>query len=101
MPFACLCSTHSCEARSQKKMILGLPAGSERNNSSGATGERLKEACSINQSLTTLGRSVPSLNSPASLQPIKDQCRLDYLAVCAMGPACTLNVISALAEWVP
>lgn len=36
-------------------------AGSERNTASGATGERLREACSINQSLTTLGRVISEL----------------------------------------
>ncbi|CAL5224275.1 g6937 [Coccomyxa viridis] len=36
-------------------------AGSERNKGSGAVGERLKEACSINQSLTTLGRVIKEL----------------------------------------
>ena len=44
-----------------------MDAGSERNKSSGAVGERLKEACSINQSLTTLGRSVPQLAAPCGL----------------------------------
>ena len=39
----------------------GVYAGSERNTASGATGERLREACSINQSLTTLGRVISEL----------------------------------------
>lgn len=38
-----------------------LCAGSERNKASGATGERFREACSINQSLTTLGRVISEL----------------------------------------
>ena len=42
-------------------ICLAWGAGSERNKSSGATGERLKEACSINQSLTTLGRVISEL----------------------------------------
>lgn len=36
-------------------------AGSERNKSSCAAGDRLREACSINQSLTTLGRVMKEL----------------------------------------
>ena len=35
--------------------------GSERQKSSGATGERLKEASSINKSLSTLGHVIMSL----------------------------------------
>ena len=36
-------------------------SGSERNKSSGATGEHFKEACSINGSLTALGRVIMEL----------------------------------------
>ena len=36
-------------------------AGSERNKLSGATGEHFKEACSINKSLTCLGRVIMEL----------------------------------------
>ena len=36
-------------------------AGSERQKASGATGERLKEASSINKSLSTLGHVIMSL----------------------------------------
>ena len=38
-----------------------VTAGSERNKSSGATGEHFKEACSINGSLTALGRVIMEL----------------------------------------
>lgn len=36
-------------------------AGSERANSTGATGQRLKEGANINKSLTTLGKVIASL----------------------------------------
>lgn len=36
-------------------------AGSERANSTGATGQRLKEGANINKSLTTLGKVISAL----------------------------------------
>ena len=36
-------------------------AGSERANSTGATGARLREGSNINKSLTTLGRVIAAL----------------------------------------
>lgn len=36
-------------------------AGSERADSTGATGDRLKEGCAINQSLSALGNVISSL----------------------------------------
>jgi len=36
-------------------------AGSERANSTGATGDRLKEGCAINQSLSALGNVISAL----------------------------------------
>lgn len=36
-------------------------AGSERANSTGATGQRLKEGANINKSLTTLGKVISQL----------------------------------------
>lgn len=36
-------------------------AGSERANSTGATGARLKEGANINKSLTTLGKVIAAL----------------------------------------
>jgi len=48
-------------------------AGSERANSTGATGQRLKEGANINKSLTTLGKVISSLAmaSQASDKPGK------------------------------
>lgn len=45
-------------------------AGSERANSTGATGQRLKEGANINKSLTTLGKVISAL-ALASAAPEK------------------------------
>ena len=42
-------------------VCTNLYAGSERNKLSGATGEHFREACSINKSLTCLGRVIMEL----------------------------------------
>lgn len=44
-------------------------AGSERANSTGATGARLKEGANINKSLTTLGKVISAL-ADASSAPV-------------------------------
>lgn len=41
-------------------------AGSERANSTGATGARLKEGANINKSLTTLGKVISTLADASS-----------------------------------
>ncbi|CAL8468383.1 g7923 [Coccomyxa elongata] len=78
--------------RSSRLNLVDL-AGSERNKSSGATGERLKEACSINQSLTTLGRVISELveaqqaqqqGSPARHIPYRES-RLTFLLQDSLG----------------
>ena len=45
-------------------------AGSERVSRSGASGERLKEACSINKSLSSLGDVFAALASKAKHVPL-------------------------------
>lgn len=47
-------------------------AGSERANSTGATGVRLKEGANINKSLTTLGKVIAGLAEAASADPKKN-----------------------------
>jgi kinesin family member 15 len=44
-------------------------AGSEQQKSSGATGERMREASSINKSLSTLGRVINTLAQHRSARP--------------------------------
>jgi hypothetical protein len=59
-----ICSTTEFE-RSSKVSLVDL-AGSERVNSSGATGDRLKEATNINKSLSTLGDVINALSEKSS-----------------------------------
>ena len=51
------------EAKSEKVSVINLVdlAGSERQDKTGATGQRLKEAVGINQSLTSLGQVISVL----------------------------------------
>jgi len=46
-----------------KQSVMNLVdlAGSEKAGQTGATGDRLKEGCAINQSLTTLGQCISTL----------------------------------------
>ncbi|KAF9498237.1 kinesin-domain-containing protein [Pleurotus eryngii] len=46
-------------------------AGSERANSTGATGQRLKEGANINKSLTTLGKVISALAMASQVDPGK------------------------------
>lgn len=46
-------------------------AGSERANSTGATGQRLKEGANINKSLTTLGKVISALATASDAKPTK------------------------------
>lgn len=68
-------------------------AGSERQRSSGAAGERLREASSINKSLSTLGHVIMSLvDMQRGTQrhiPYRDS-RLTYLLQ-VPGPTCLLS----------
>ncbi len=47
-------------------------AGSERLSKSGATGDRLKETCAINKSLSTLGDVILSLNNGDAHVPFRN-----------------------------
>jgi hypothetical protein len=50
-------------AKTEKFSCINLVdlAGSEKNDKTGATGDRLKEGCAINKSLTTLGQVIKTL----------------------------------------
>ena len=51
------------DRKSQKFSVINLVdlAGSEKAGQTGATGDRLKEGCSINKSLTVLGQCISTL----------------------------------------
>lgn len=53
--------------RTEKFSVINLVdlAGSEKSGQTGATGDRLKEGCAINQSLTTLGTCISVLADKA------------------------------------
>lgn len=52
----------------EKVSVINLVdlAGSEKAGQTGATGDRLKEGCAINQSLTALGQCISILADKAS-----------------------------------
>ncbi|KAI9343186.1 P-loop containing nucleoside triphosphate hydrolase protein [Obelidium mucronatum] len=54
------------QGRKRSKIHLIDLAGSERADSTGATGDRLKEGAQINQSLSALGNVISALTSPMS-----------------------------------
>jgi len=55
-------------------------AGSEKISKTGATGDRLKEGCSINKSLTVLGKVISDLAAKAMgknkrvITPFRESC---------------------------
>jgi hypothetical protein len=60
-------------------------AGSERADSTGATGERLKEGAAINQSLSALGNVINALTSSNRAHvPYRDS-KLTYLLSDSLG----------------
>mmetsp|Transcript_73530 Transcript_73530/g.102102 ORF Transcript_73530/g.102102 Transcript_73530/m.102102 type:complete len:99 (+) Transcript_73530:669-965(+) len=54
--------------KSEKISVINLVdlAGSEKAGQTGATGDRLKEGCAINRSLTVLGQCISALADKAS-----------------------------------
>ncbi|KAI7836017.1 hypothetical protein COHA_010101 [Chlorella ohadii] len=71
------------QVRFAKLNLIDL-AGSERVGKSGATGEQLTEAKSINKSLTTLGRVVTALTERQQHVPYRDS-RLTFLLKESLG----------------
>ncbi|KAL7542988.1 hypothetical protein ACHAWF_007291 [Thalassiosira exigua] len=61
----------SSKVQTSKYTLVDL-AGSERQESTGATGDRLKEASMINNSLLTLGQVVSSLVAKQGVIPYRD-----------------------------
>ena len=54
-------------------------AGSERQESTGATGDRLKEACAINKSLSVLGNVISALAKGSDFVPYRDSVLTKFL----------------------
>ncbi|KAI9353705.1 P-loop containing nucleoside triphosphate hydrolase protein [Obelidium mucronatum] len=78
------------QGRKRSKIHLIDLAGSERADSTGATGDRLKEGAQINQSLSALGNVISALTSPTKGSskpqhiPYRDS-KLTYLLSDSLG----------------
>jgi hypothetical protein len=70
--------------KKQSKIHLIDLAGSERANSTGATGETLKEGAAINQSLSCLGNVINGLTTNSKHIPYRDS-KLTYLLSDSLG----------------
>ncbi|KAJ3295970.1 hypothetical protein HDU79_007762 [Rhizoclosmatium sp. JEL0117] len=76
------------QGKKRSKIHLIDLAGSERADSTGATGDRLKEGAQINQSLSALGNVISALTSPSNSSkkhiPYRDS-KLTYLLSDSLG----------------
>lgn len=74
-------------------------AGSERAQSTGATGDRLKEGAEINKSLTTLGRVIHALadvgKPGAAIPPFRDSV-LTFILKESLGGNSKTSMVAAL-----
>ena len=70
-------------------------AGSERADSTGATGTRLKEGSLINQSLSSLGNVINALATNAANVPYRDS-KLTYLLSDSLGGNSVTLVIACI-----
>ena len=66
--------TQSAKIKTEKFSVINLVdlAGSEKAEQTGATGDRLKEGCAINKSLTTLGQVIKVLADKSSGKGTKE-----------------------------
>jgi kinesin family protein 3/17 len=74
---------HSSPKKRSKIHLIDL-AGSERADSTGAVGNRLKEGSAINLSLSSLGNVINALSSRSSHVPYRDS-KLTYLLSDSLG----------------
>ena len=74
-------------------------AGSERSESTGATGDRLKEGANINKSLMILGKVISALAKKAegkNVAPPFRESKLTHLLMNALGGNTKTSMIAAL-----
>ena len=82
-------------ASAKGRLFLVDLAGSERTKRSGAVGQNFEEACSINQSLTTLGRCIQALagkggSKKDSRAPVRESKLTRLLSPCLGGSTTSL-----------
>ena len=73
-------------------------AGSERTDRSGAEGQRMKEACAINKSLSTLGDVFKAIGENAKHVPYRNSKLTHLLAPCLGGDGKTLMLVNVAPE---
>lgn len=85
-----------------RRAVLNLVdlAGSERQTRTGATGARLKEASSINKSLSTLGHVILSLVSGSPHVPYRDS-KLTHILQDSLGGNAKAVMIAAVSPSTP
>ena len=84
-------------ASARGRLFLVDLAGSERTKRSGVVGQTFDEACSINQSLTTLGRCSEVLASNKKEKPPFRESKLTRLLSNAIGGAAKTTLIVCVA----
>ena len=81
------------ETRCGKLTLVDL-AGSERAGKTGATGNTMKEAQSINRSLSALGNVIAALTSGAKVVPYRENLLTQLMRDCVGGNAKTLMFVN-------
>ena len=76
------------------KLTLVDLAGSERASKTGATGDTLKEAISINQGLSALGELIGALTSGAKHLPYRNHVLTELMSDSLGGTAKTLMFVN-------
>ncbi|KAI3646725.1 hypothetical protein MP228_009653 [Amoeboaphelidium protococcarum] len=93
-------SIQSAKLRNANKVVVGKLncvdlAGSERQSKSGSSGDRLKEAMKINQSLSALGNVISALSSRKPHVPYRDS-KLTKLLMDSLGGSAKTVMIATI-----